>query len=460
MVQEGTGRYSKYITLIQSILGFIVVNFAYIMASIFDYNVVGFRWKFTWLIINMSFIPSCYYLAQLRYTRSLHIDRIAKQALMSIVIHMFFFFLILAFLNSWVHNISFYLWFYGILFLCLPLSWIIYRKTLKSYRRSGHNYRTVLIVGTGVTAVRLLDEMQEDPGYGFRVYGLVSTDSGCSHPSAVTSLDDLDNYLSSHVVNEIYYTLSGEDSETLQRIINIADKYFAQFYIVPPINRYITRYTPLYDMGGVPVFTIRPNPLHNPVNKLLKRSFDIVFSLSFLAVSPIIFIPVAIAIKLSSPGPVFFKQKRTGYQGNEFYCYKFRTMRCNSSADSQQAQKGDDRVTKVGHFLRSTSIDELPQFFNVLKGDMSIVGPRPHMLKHTEDYTKLISKYMVRHFIKPGITGWSQIKGFRGSTKELWMMEKRVENDVWYIEHWSFLLDLKIIAITALQAIKGDEHAY
>lgn len=135
-------------------------------------------------------------------------------------------------------------------------------------------------------------------------------------------------------------------------------------------------------------------------------------------------------------------------------------MRCNSSADSQQAQKGDDRVTKVGHFLRSTSIDELPQFFNVLKGDMSIVGPRPHMLKHTEDYTKLISKYMVRHFIKPGITGWSQIKGFRGSTKELWMMEKRVENDVWYIEHWSFLLDLKIIAITALQAIKGDEHAY
>lgn len=430
------------------------------MASIFDYNIVGFRWKVTWLIINMSFIPSCYYLAQLKYTRALHLDRIVKQALTSITIHMFFFFLILAFLNSWVHNISFYLWFYGILFLCLPLSWIIYRKALKSYRRSGHNYRTALIIGTSETASRLLDEMLEDPGYGFRVYGLVSTESETNNKEVVTTFDNLEQYLSSHVVNEIYYTLSGEDSETLQRTINLADKYFAQFYIVPPINRYITRYTPLYDMGGVPIFTIRPNPLHNIINRCFKRGFDILFSSAFLIVSPLLFIPVAIAIKATSKGPVFFKQKRTGYQGNEFYCYKFRTMRQNNTADTEQAQKGDDRVTPIGHFLRKTSIDELPQFFNVLKGDMSIVGPRPHMLKHTEDYTKLINKYMVRHFVKPGITGWSQIKGFRGSTKELWMMEKRVENDVWYIEHWSFLLDLKIIVITALQAIKGDEHAY
>ncbi len=192
----------------------------------------------------------------------------------------------------------------------------------------------------------------------------------------------------------------------------------------------------------------------------MKRGFDLVFSSMFLIVSPIIFLPIIIAVKLSSPGPILFKQKRTGYLGREFYCYKFRTMRVNDSSDSKQASRHDSRITKVGKFLRHTSMDELPQFINVWLGDMSVVGPRPHMIKHTAYYTELIDKYMVRHFIKPGITGWAQITGYRGETNELWQMEKRVECDVWYIEHWNFFLDLKIILLTVINAIRGEENAF
>lgn len=176
--------------------------------------------------------------------------------------------------------------------------------------------------------------------------------------------------------------------------------------------------------------------------------------------SPIVLIPVSIAIKLSSPGPIFFKQLRTGFRGKEFYCYKFRTMKVNKDADTKQATKKDPRKTKVGEFLRKTSIDELPQFFNVWRGDMSVVGPRPHMLKHTKDYSALIDKYMLRHTIKPGITGWAQVNGFRGQTDHLWQMEKRVEYDVWYAENWNFFLDLKIIFLTVWNVFRGEKNAY
>lgn len=196
------------------------------------------------------------------------------------------------------------------------------------------------------------------------------------------------------------------------------------------------------------------------LNKIVKRSFDLLFATCAIIISPLILIPVAIGIKISSPGPIFFKQKRTGYRGKEFTCYKFRTMKVNTDSDKIQATKDDPRKTQFGNFLRKTSIDELPQFFNVLRGDMSIVGPRPHMVKHTKDYSVLIDKYMIRHTIKPGITGWAQVNGYRGETKELWQMEKRVEYDVWYTENWNLMLDLKIIFLTVVNAIKGEKNAF
>ncbi len=216
----------------------------------------------------------------------------------------------------------------------------------------------------------------------------------------------------------------------------------------------------MYALGTIPVMSVRHQPLTRLTNRIAKRAFDIAVSTIFLVFSPLIFIPVGIAIKLSSPGPIFFKQKRTGYRGREFNCYKFRTMRPNANADTQQATKNDPRKTRLGNFLRRTSIDELPQFINVLLGNMSVVGPRPHMLKHTEQYSALIDKYMVRHYIKPGITGWDQINGYRGQTEELWQMERRVECDVWYIENWSTMLDLKIIFRTVYNAIHGEKNAF
>ncbi len=234
----------------------------------------------------------------------------------------------------------------------------------------------------------------------------------------------------------------------------------AQYYYVPQVSRYVSRNYDMYALGTIPVMSVRHQPLTRLTNRIAKRAFDIAVSTIFLVFSPLIFIPVGIAIKLSSPGPIFFKQKRTGYRGREFNCYKFRTMRPNANADTQQATKNDPRKTRLGNFLRRTSIDELPQFINVLLGNMSVVGPRPHMLKHTEQYSALIDKYMVRHYIKPGITGWAQINGYRGQTEELWQMERRVECDVWYIENWSTMLDLKIIFRTVYNAIHGEKNAF
>ena len=196
-------------------------------------------------------------------------------------------------------------------------------------------------------------------------------------------------------------------------------------------------------------------------NRLIKRLFDIVVSLiAIVIVSATILIPIIIAIKLSSKGPILFKQKRTGYRGREFVCLKFRTMKVNADADTRQATKDDPRKTRVGDFLRKTSLDELPQFLNVLYGNMSVVGPRPHMVKQTDEYRKLINRYMVRHTIKPGITGLAQVSGFRGQTEKLWQMEKRVEYDVKYIENWTFWLDIKIMVRTVLNAVQGEKNAY
>ncbi len=214
-------------------------------------------------------------------------------------------------------------------------------------------------------------------------------------------------------------------------------------------------------LGNMPVLSLRNEPLQHPMNRAIKRTFDVFFSFVFLcSLFPVIYIIVAIGIKMSSPGPVFFKQRRTGERGREFYCYKFRTMKVNKDADTKQAIKGDSRTTYFGELLRKSSIDELPQVINVLKGEMSVVGPRPHMLKHTQQYNELIDKYMLRHLVKPGITGWAQVTGYRGETKELSQMEGRVVRDVWYLEHWSFFLDIKIIYQTVINMFRGEKNAY
>jgi putative colanic acid biosynthesis UDP-glucose lipid carrier transferase len=208
---------------------------------------------------------------------------------------------------------------------------------------------------------------------------------------------------------------------------------------------------------------MREAPLDLPASKIIKRAFDIVFSiLVLLIVFPVVYLVSGALIKLTSKGPIFFKQLRTGEDGTSFICYKFRTMKSSarSVSDSLQAVPNDPRLTWIGKILRRTNFDELPQFWNVLKGEMSVVGPRPHMLKHTEDYRNTISQYMVRHFVKPGLTGWAQVNGLRGATQSADQMERRIHHDLYYIENWSFLFDLSIIGRTVSTMLKGDKNAY
>jgi putative colanic acid biosynthesis UDP-glucose lipid carrier transferase len=214
-------------------------------------------------------------------------------------------------------------------------------------------------------------------------------------------------------------------------------------------------------MEAIPLLSIRREPLQAAYNRGIKRAFDIAFSLFVLIfIYPSLYIILGLLIKISSPGPILFKQKRTGLYGQEFECFKFRTMKVNPEADTTQAVKDDPRKTRLGDFLRKTNLDEFPQFLNVLCGNMSVVCPRPHMLKHTEEYSALIDKYMVRHLVKPGVTGWAQVTGYRGETKTLEQMEGRVKRDVWYIENWSFFLDLKIVVVTILNMFTGERNAY
>jgi putative colanic acid biosynthesis UDP-glucose lipid carrier transferase len=262
-------------------------------------------------------------------------------------------------------------------------------------------------------------------------------------------------------IREIYSTVMPE-KHRLNRLMEIADENCVRVKFIPDVIGALHADYHIEYMDTIPVISMRPDPLSQHISYLLqKRTFDILFSVLVILLllswmTPLLYL----LIKLDSKGPLFFKQKRTGRGNCPFVCYKFRSMRVNHTCDHLQASRNDPRVTKLGAFLRKTNLDEMPQFFNVFMGQMSVVGPRPHMLKHTEEYRSLIRKYMVRQFLQPGITGWAQVNGYRGETRDTEMMARRVEYDIYYIENWSWKLDIKIILMTIATLFKGDKNAY
>ena len=342
---------------------------------------------------------------------------------------------------------------------------LVLRSLVKRLRSHGKNIHHVVLVGASRSNVELWHEMMDDGTNGYKVEGYFDDQPNEQFDGLVPYLgtpEEVDGFLSAHpLVRFVFCSLHSHESERIIRILDYCENHLVHFYSVPNLHNYLHNRVYLNMFGEVPVLSLHNSALDKTENKLLKRLFDIVFSLAFLCtLFPFVFLIVSIVTKLTMPGPVFFRQKRSGLNDEEFYCLKFRSMKVNKDADRLQATKNDPRKTRWGEILRKTSIDELPQFINVLMGDMSVVGPRPHMLKHTEEYSKLIDKYMVRHFVKPGITGWSQVTGFRGETKELKDMEGRVKGDIWYIEHWTFMLDLYIIYKTVANAVGGDQQAY
>ncbi len=362
-----------------------------------------------------------------------------------------------------------HLWYLPVLWLALALvlfgSRMLARGIIRRFRTFGISNRRVLFVGAGHNLRYLYDELAQNPTTGFRVKGYFDESTQNQFTDTLPRLGglaDIEPYLKKQPVDIVFCNLTSRHNKEILELMNYCENHLIRFYSVPNVRNYVHHVMQVEMVGNMPVLSLREEPLNQPMNKIVKRAFDIVFSLLFLCtLFPFIFLFCAIGIKLSSKGPIFFKQKRNGIRGEEFTCYKFRSMHINAEADTLQATKNDPRKFPFGDFIRRTNLDETPQFINVLRGEMSVVGPRPHMLKHTEEYSQLVDKYMVRHWAKPGITGWAQVNGARGETEHLWQMEERIQKDVWYIENYSFMLDMQIIILTIKTILQhDDEHAY
>lgn len=457
------GRYGRYLHRLLMLGDFVVLNSVFLITTILFPYVGDIHERLPWLLLNVAYLPVARWVTTVNSDRSVQMDKVIRTVILAMGCHALAFISLLYLMGlegvPWQTFVAFYS-----MLLTAMLVWRIGAQVyVKRYRSRGGNYTRVVIIGCGSTGERLYNEMLNDVGFGYNVQGFfdIYCPPSFAHKDLyIGNLSELERFVRENDTEEIFYTISGENAEAMQLALGLCDELMMKFHFVPQISPFLARNLGHTVIGSMPVLNVLNNPLESPVSATIKRTFDIVFSSVFLLFSPLIFIPVAIAIKLSSPGPVFFRQMRTGYKGHDFMCWKFRTMRVNADSDKVQASKDDPRKTRVGDFLRRTSIDELPQFINVFLGDMSVVGPRPHMLKHTEDYRRLIQKYMVRHLIKPGITGWAQVRGFRGQTEELWQMQGRIEHDIWYIEHWSFLLDIKIIIRTVLNVFRKDENAF
>lgn len=368
------GRYLRFCFSLSDLLLF---NLVLGVALWLSPDVAESDLKLMWVMVSVSYLAVLVRNRGLRLKdRTILLDRVVADSLINVGVHALFFLSLSELLARTPIPLSFYLIYYAMMVVTLPLWNIISRQLVKSYRRRGFNYTRTVIVGANRTAERLREQLDSDAGFGYRTLGFF--DDRCPKgfrygKQYIGKIDDLGKFVADHKVEQIYYTLPDEGSGTMQRVVKIADDNCAEFFLVPTADPSLGRGFTLHNIGAMTVLAGRRNPLKNPFNAAVKRAFDFVGSSIFLCtLYPLIYIPVAIAIKLSSPGPVYFKQKRTGYEGQSFNCIKFRTMHVNKDADTCQATENDKRKTRLGDFLRRTSIDELPQFINVWKGDMSI----------------------------------------------------------------------------------------
>ena len=422
--------------------------------------------KITVVAANFAMAIGQYFFKTKIHYRKISFEEVSARVTKLVLTHVAAMVILLSFLSDKPTDFKFAFVYGASVYVILMFARFFERKLLKHVRQLGRNTRSVIMIGNDPALISLYDNMIGDPTTGYRVKGYYSDKIIPNSPQSLKHLGDINtlhyNMENNHdpSIDDAFCSLSHDENDEIARIMKFCDANLVRFYYIPRMfGNYRLSLKPEM-MGDTLIYTNHLEPLSITTNKLTKRLFDVTVSIiSCICMIPIIPI-IAIIIKIQSPGPIFFKQERTGFAGKTFFCYKFRSMHVNKDADLEQATENDPRKFAFGNFMRKTNIDELPQFWNVLRGNMSIVGPRPHMLHHTEIYSELIDKYMVRHFCKPGITGWAQVTGFRGETKELWQMEERVERDIWYIEHWTFMLDIKIIYKTIKSVIIPDKHAY
>lgn len=356
----------------------------------------------------------------------------------------------------------------ALVFISLPAQKVFLRILFKKFRNSQNIKRKVLIVGAGKAGLNFYHNYVENHQYGYQLTGFIDDQK---HPSLnghyLGKTSELESIMAHHELDDVVVALSMTREAEINNIVKLAEREGKRVRIIPNFENVGGSRMQVDRMGNLSLITLRPQPLDSIDNKIYKRLFDIIFSLLVIVlVFSWLFPVIALIIKLTSKGPVFFKQDRWGLNNNTIVCWKFRTMKAaackevDENGKYQQACKHDPRITPIGRFLRKTSLDELPQFFNVLAGSMSVVGPRPHPVPLNLESKDSINRYMMRSWVKPGITGWAQVHGYRGETKDSFLMQKRVRYDLWYIENWTFWLDLQVIAQTLVNAVKGEENAY
>jgi putative colanic acid biosynthesis UDP-glucose lipid carrier transferase len=458
------GRYKIFIAFVFIAEDIIALNLLYFsLIGCFELNQTNKSYEFLLIIINLGYLLSVAIKRTTSDIRELTGLKILKHNLYRLSTTG----LILLgclFITKTSSDISrlFISAFFGIAFVLLFLLRWLTRKVLTYTIGNNKSISKAIILGAGLIGEKLYTELSGNVYLGIKILGFFDDNPAKRNESHILgSLDQVKEYIKNNHITTIYCTLPLSAKNKILDFLNFAEQNVINFHIVPAIAYYTNAQIVLDNIGNIPILSIRKVPLSHTHNALIKRALDIIISFMFLiTLFPVIYLIFGMLIKLSSPGPIFFVQERTGFKGKKFNCYKFRSMRCNNEAHTKQATANDNRKTRIGNFIRRTNIDELPQFVNVLKGNMSLVGPRPHMLLHTTEYSRLINKYMVRHFIKPGITGWAQINGFRGETTKLEEMEGRIKKDIWYIENWSIWLDVKIVFKTVFVMLIGDKKAY
>lgn len=338
---------------------------------------------------------------------------------------------------------------------------LVIRLILKKYRRRGYNLKHCLIIGITDSTALFMDKVKKNPHWGYNIIGIItpfsSTIKSFKGISVIGDTCKLESILSQKTIDIVIVGLSSTNLTELGHILQTCEKSGVKTQIIPYYHNYIPAKPYMDDLDGLPVIDIRHVPLDNIFKSFFKRSFDIIFSLIAIILTSPIFLLAALITKSTSPGPIIYKQERVGLNRKNFNMYKFRSMKVQTTEEEKAKWTtiNDPRKTKWGSFMRKTSIDELPQFFNVLKGDMSIVGPRPERPYFVEQFKETVPRYMIKHQVRPGITGWAQVSGYRGDTS----IKKRIEHDLYYIENWTFSFDLKIIILTIFKGFI-NKNAY
>ncbi len=452
MVKKQTGRYSKYlrpISVVFDLLAISIFVFLCFEESLFSPFPLG---VFSALWIVSSSVTKFYEVY--RFTKLITIFSFIFYQALLFFIGVFAFFGIAENINP---GFSKTLNFLAYSLFAITLFKFALFYGLQKYRLGfGGNFRKTIIIGNNESVYELEEFFinQKELGYENRK-------TFTFQDSSSLNLKECFDYIISKNIDEVYCSAEELNETQINQLIDFCENNFKILKFISKRGGLLSKKLKTDTYGLSTVQSLREMPLSNDFNTIVKRTFDVVFSLFIILfllswITPII----AFLIKVETQGPVFFKQTRNGIKYKEFTCFKFRSMIENNSADVQQATKNDKRVTKIGKILRRTSLDELPQFFNVLIGTMSVVGPRPHMIRENEKYSKSVNKFMVRHFVKPGITGLAQVKGYRGEIETEKDIINRVKYDIYYLENWSLFLDLNIVFLTALKFLTGQKKAY